>query len=567
MKKRLLSLAIAICMVAAMLPTFVVSASALEVGEARSYYFYRTTTINEDLASNATLETITTYNTDEGRYWKYDASKNMTAGVEQDSTLKMGNLYGQTRSGQYLALDIDVPENGKYKVEYKYKKSSGGQGEVYIIPGGTEFKPGSTKLSNQAEVIAAGTLIASVDYSSSTGNENGTAEPNDVVELEAGENVLLFVVKGTGEHTTGTGHASYYTYPTSLTLTLTAKASTEDEDFVNEFGEGTYTTDTTKAFTPPAEGKATTTVNTYTAVIGGTNSTATKRTVNLGEKFSITADEVDGNGNIFRYWALGLSGNKKVLTRSTTLEFMPTVEAKHVVAVYEPENGATVSDESFYNANGQLLTDVSITDAGEMPPLPSMAGYGTASKWVQYGTNKEFEAGEEAPTENKMFVAKYEEPTETFEIDVVDGLGEGSYTYGDEVTCVANVPENKVFKCWTKTPEGSETAKIISLDSTYTFNAWEACTLTAVFADKTPEFTGNKFSIILREMTETVGGNTAYMAEFVGLGDAVEKGIMFGTKRVAMTTDAAQFTAVNDTSASDVTGYAILDDGTVIYDK
>ncbi|MBQ2741289.1 MAG: hypothetical protein IJF32_00645, partial [Oscillospiraceae bacterium] len=348
-------------------------------------------------------------------------------------------------------------------------------------------------------------------------------------------------------------------------VTVTVPAD-EDEQFGEEFGEGTYETDSTPAFTAPTEGKATTTVNTYTTVIGGTNSTATSHTVDLGEEFSITADEKDSAGNVFRYWALGLSENKKVLTRERTLKFMPTVEVKHIIAVYESEIGAVVSGESFYNANGQLL-DVAIVD-DKMPTLPSMTGYGTASAWVQYGTNKEFAEGADAPDSNRMFVAKYGEPTTTFDIDVVDGTGEGSYTYGQKVTCVATVPEGKVFKCWTKTPVGG-TAKIISLDAEYTFNAWEDCKLTAVFADEAPVFTGNKFSIILSAMG-TVDNNTAYMAEFVGLGDAVEKGIMFGTKRVAMTTDAAQFTVVNDIDGvadANVTGYAILSDGTVIYDK
>lgn len=378
----------------------------------------------------------------------------------------------------------------------------------------------------------------------------------EVATVEDG--VVTAVGEGTTTLTARIGDAT-----ASIPVTVTAPE--EDEQFTQEFGEGTYETDENKAFTAPAEGKATTTVNTYTTVIGGTNSTATPHTVELGEEFSITADEKDGAGNVFRYWVLGFTENKKVLTRDRMLEFMPTVETKHVIAVYEPENGATVSDESFYNANGQLLTDVKITD-NKMPALPAMTGYGTASAWVQYGTNKEFAADATAPTENLMFVAKYAEPTTTYAINVVDGTGSGSYTYGQEVTCTATVPDGKVFKCWTKTPEGSETAKIISLDSTYTFNSWESCKLTAVFADEEPVFTGNKFSIILSTMGN-VDNNTAYMAEFVGLGDAVEKGIQFGNKRVAMTTDAAQFTVVNDTTATDVTGYAILPDGTVIYDK
>ncbi len=352
------------------------------------------------------------------------------------------------------------------------------------------------------------------------------------------------------------------TYGSTIPATLTVTAPEEDEQFTNEFtGENGYTKDENKAF----EENTKATVNVYTATLGGTESAAKVESVNRGEIFTVEADDKTSEGLTFLYWVKGLSDKKQILTRDRTLKFIPTVEASHIIAVYEPINGATVSDESFYNANGQLLTVVNITDDGKMPSLPSMTGYGTASAWVQYGTDEEFAAGADAPTENLMFVAKYGEPTETYTINVENGTGDGNYTYGQKVTCTAEVPDVKVFKCWTKTV--GDVTRIISLDEEYTFNAWESCTITAVFADEEPVFTGNKFSIILREMTEKVGGNTAYMAEFVGLEKAVEKGIKFGTKRVAMTTDAAQFTVVDDTTETDVTGYAILSDGTVIYDK
>ena len=56
------------------------------------------------------------------------------------------------------------------------------------------------------------------------------------------------------------------------------------------------------------------------------------------------------------------------------------------------------------------------------------------------------------------------------------------------------------------------------------------------------------------------------MAEFIGFDGAKEKGIMFGTKKIAMTTDYAQFTVTNDTTADiTVTGYAIVDEaGTTV---
>ena len=57
------------------------------------------------------------------------------------------------------------------------------------------------------------------------------------------------------------------------------------------------------------------------------------------------------------------------------------------------------------------------------------------------------------------------------------------------------------------------------------------------------------------------------MAEFIGFENAVEKGIMLGNKRYAMTTERSQFTIVNDENASEIKGYAIFKDGTIVYDN
>ncbi len=691
MKKKILSLAIAICMVATLLPSMVLTAGAedttttasLTGTEYRLLYTFNT---------NVDGYTDGTEHTDENPIDDaigFEDTKGMWSGfAEADSNfqpqIKGGGLYIPTKKNTtWYALKIRVPITNYYtvtfvKYEQKNTNTTYGVGNVYFLKETDAYK--TLDNTNIADALETGDkLFESVNYVGNTTATYALGGTKYNQYLEAGEYIVIFnatnpneaaaegaedayrqspayivlstanaantkatltkdtkIYTGTvtldkveleigGEQahattavysvadgysgvrsfahnktlvTTGitfksskesvatvdsdgnitavgpgtteiTAILTDGTYGSTIPATLTVTAPEEDQQFAEEFGEGTYETDSTPAFIAPTEGKATTTVNTYTAVIGGTNSTVTKHTVNLGEEFSITADEKDSDGNVFRYWALGLFENKKVLTRERTLKFMPTVESKHVIAVYEPENGETVTGESFYNANGQLLTDVKITD-NKMPPLPSMTGYGTASAWVQYGTDEEFAEGADAPTENKMFVAKYAEPTTTYAINVVNGTKTGnvSYTYGEEVTCTATVPDGKVFKCWTKTV--GDVTRIISLDSTYTFNVWEKCTLTAVFADKTPVFTGDKFSIILREMTEKVGDNTAYMAEFVGLGDAVEKGIQFGTKRVAMTTDAAQFTAVNDINGvvdANVKGYAILPDGTVIYDK
>jgi len=61
--------------------------------------------------------------------------------------------------------------------------------------------------------------------------------------------------------------------------------------------------------------------------------------------------------------------------------------------------------------------------------------------------------------------------------------------------------------------------------------------------------------------TLPAGEDTAVMAEFIGFSDAVEKGIIFGGKKIPMLTDKSQFTLTNDTDSTvEVTGYAIIND-------
>ncbi|MBQ2741161.1 MAG: Ig-like domain-containing protein [Oscillospiraceae bacterium] len=671
MKKKILSLAIAICMVAAMLPSMVISAGAETVNaEYRIIYDFGTGS-----GATAKADTMqTTYAQTKG-LWVGMASAEGVTGQVQSARSELKTTSDNT----WYAIKIRVPVKNNYTfiyMKYCMKSDEYGYGNVYLLDA-TKYTSLSNDNIQQAKHEAIKLNSNVIDYNSSSQGVAREFVTTTALQLNEGEYIVIFDAVGTNKtgwaqtpaylilSTAGAGNTNtkYYgaggtdtpiytgtveldkaelimndaparasamiykladgvnstksikhtktlvedesiitfessnknvatvdydgnitavgpgtteitamltdgTYGSTVGAKLTVTAPEEDEDFTNEFtGENGYTEDDNKAFT-----EAKTKANFYSAVVGGTvemNETTLLRAdtdVDLGTQYSYTAPEKEGH--IFRYWAKALTDEKLIVTRNATVKFMPTTETTNLVAVYEPEAGATVSDESFYNANGQLLTGVNITDDGKMPSLPSMTGYGTASAWVQYGTDEEFAAGAPAPTENLMFVAKYGEPTETFAIDVEGGLGTGNYTYGQKVTCTATVPDGMVFKCWTKTPVGG-TAKIISLDKEYTFSAWESCTITAVFADEEPVFTGNKFSIILSTMG-VVDNRTAYMAEFVGLGDAVEKGIQFGTKRVAMTTDAAQFTAVNDINGvvdANVKGYAILSDGTVIYDK
>ena len=149
-------------------------------------------------------------------------------------------------------------------------------------------------------------------------------------------------------------------------------------------------------------------------------------------------------------------------------------------------------------------------------------------------------------------MAKYNDLEKDIKI-VINGE-DGYYAYGDPVPCTSDAAD---FSYWTKTVNGK--TEIVSTKSAYTFNAYEACTVTAV-CEGTVDLGKTMRKIILS--TFAAGEETAIMAEFIGFDGALEKGIMFGNQKIAMNTDKTQFTVINDAEGSTtVTGYAIVDDG------
>ena len=213
--------------------------------------------------------------------------------------------------------------------------------------------------------------------------------------------------------------------------------------------------------------------------------------------------------------------------------------------MYEKENTNTSADE-YYNANGQLLENGNT--------LPYMAGYvGTATGWEKRGDG--------------MHVAIFPEENRATYTITVDGKKD-TYHYGDSVVCTADEEKDgKKFFGWRKTVNGAQ-AELVSASTSYTFNAWENCEVTPVYEDEKAVFNGVARKIVLG--TFSVGDETAVMAEFIGFGDdVVERGISLDGTDIAMTTkEYNQFTIVNNENAANISGYAILADGTkVIYNK
>jgi len=248
----------------------------------------------------------------------------------------------------------------------------------------------------------------------------------------------------------------------------------------------------------------------------------------------ITAPETNKNGAKFLYWAKGLSAQKRILIGKTNVleNYVPDSKfANYLIPVYEDE----VSGTEYYNANGQLIPDAT------QETRVSMAGYGASNGWQQYG-------------DKNIYVATYEKATPNNVTVTVDGE-EQKIVYGTEVTCIADETKG-TFKCWTKSDiYGNSASEIVSVDKIYKFKAWEDCTVNAVYEDC--YYTGNTTKIII-DTFDITPGVIGVMAEFIGLSDAVEKGIIFNGTKIAMTTKDNQFAVIADADGT-YEGYAIVE--------
>ena len=268
------------------------------------------------------------------------------------------------------------------------------------------------------------------------------------------------------------------------------------------------------------------------------------------------------DGYTFLYWAKALEANKKIVSLAAEFNYKPAAnESNILIAVYKKTSASETSDTAeFYNANGQLLyttaedsideNNVTVEDGIlTIPALPTMAGYSTATHWQLYGDEEAVQYGADVDTVElsgtMIFVASYPEaPTKTVEVN-----GK-SVAYGTPVTFTAD-PSKGALKWWIKKVNGVD--EIVSIEDTYSFLAWEDCTVTGVYGEAKPVYTGQKMKIIID--TFDIDG---IMAEFIGFENAsvVEKGIMYNNKKISMTTDKPQFTVSGDTGT--FKGYAII---------
>ena len=229
------------------------------------------------------------------------------------------------------------------------------------------------------------------------------------------------------------------------------------------------------------------------------------------------------------------------------------------------ENSSDVA--MFYNGNGQLLA-TQTGDSFNAPALPSMAGFGAATHWALAGSGEEFAAGASGAISGEMsFVAQYGD-IRNVTVTVENGNGGGEVAYGSNVTVTA--PERKggngveLFNYWE-----NENGEILSFDLSYTFKALRNATVKAVYKEYKPT------AKTIKKIVVSKSGKNVF-AEFIGIGNVIERGILFGenaslgnyTAKVTMNTDGDEFTVYNDLEDEPkAIGYAILAGGNVIYSK
>ena len=467
------------------------------------------------------------------------------------------NRIGTTR----VVFEVSVPDGGTFVPSFTYEasKTTSPIVDVYFAKKpddatALKFDTNDINVKNYMDGLSEADKLGTVNMYPSDGVEGTKTATFNERTLTGGTYYLSFFVSGKDDRSSLTtdNSTTFYVYLNSFALdTVESEPSEIEKAF--DYAESNHT------------GTGNTSVVAY-AVYGTDGEVVDTQTiatpaVTYGSTCEISApatytDTESGKTYSFLYWAKGMTmGKKQVVSYAATIpEYRPHEGVNYLIAVYE-EDGANANIVEFYNANGQLL-DLALTDENKLPDLPSMAGYGKAVKWAlrnEDGTYTEYEKGADASNLSGVFMAKYNDLKKDIEV-TVNGGEPTYYAYGDSVSCTTDA-EN--FSYWTKTVSGK--TEIVSTNKEYTFNAYEACTVTAV-CNGAVDLGKTMRKIILS--TFTAGDETAVMAEFIGFEDALEKGIMFGTQKIAMNTDKTQLTVINDANGTtNITGYAIINDG------
>ena len=582
--KRLFSILLALMLVAAMVP------QSLAVEETKfegyEYVFSREavdTENNPNLLNDkgrlltSTMATMKLTHIEEAASaaWR-PASHNYITGAEVKTAANGGMYWKATKDPADMltcyAIELDVKNGGKYIPSITVtKKNSSPIVDVYLVKEGTSANERSTADFNFPSTAGSKDSARDADLATFVGGSDANKRPETyklgTLDLYTDSETtpvtsfsertldsnskyyLIFHSVGKNEKCVA-NNTLYEVYVSSFKLTYVEEETNDMFDYEEKEYTAASTTQVT-ALAAYGNGKAIE----DSEVVSVTNVEYGK-SCNVSVK-SETVEKNDKTYN-FSHWARGAAtgANKMVISSEASFDYKPSEGNNILIAVFE-EVGAEKA-EAFYNYNGQLLSDLKIKD-NKLPDLPSMAGFeAPATKWVQLGTNEEFDADADISeiAGGKSFIAKYDSLTDNIKI-AVDGE-EKTYSYGDTVNCIASAPEGKYFMYWEKTISGKADAEIVSASETYSFSAWEDCKVNAVYGDEKPTLARAARKIIISSVP--AGNDVGVMAEFIGFEDALEKGIVLGNQKIAMITGKTQFTIINDSAEHVVRGYAIIKD-------
>ncbi|MBE6965873.1 MAG: hypothetical protein E7441_07555 [Ruminococcaceae bacterium] len=212
MKKKLLSLILAITMIATLLPAMALSAGAEDVGYTLTYDFG----LSGNVATKTTVTTYDDYSETNGR-WKY-ADKATGVGTVQ-TYISSHTSTGQgaaveikaTALNQWAAFRIYVPVDGDYKATLNYTRRTAtalcGNGHTYILDGDT---------TDIETALASATPLSDslTKYDTTANRPNQVHNLNSTAKtLTEGEYIIVFRVEEAG------ANGGFYMYPQELTLT------------------------------------------------------------------------------------------------------------------------------------------------------------------------------------------------------------------------------------------------------------------------------------------------------------------------------------------------------------
>lgn len=484
-----------------------------------------------------------------------------------------------------FAVQIEIPTAGKYKVTTAACDTSGtldtttgahmkvlfGKAPATFdidnaITAAASYKHigwhNSTKVSALGEGTGIERTIPVDQYNSM---EPVTGEGNVIIDVPTSGKYCVFLTvdpesqtRNSKKNGTSGAYQFFLFYGVALTPvedTEQATAQEAYEDIVNEDGN------------PATEATLTTGNKSFVKILSAKDEEVLyNKEHTAGDTITYTA-----SGDDFLYWAQGMGEYKTVISDNPELSIKAEKGAMYIYAVYAKDENTT--EVIFYNGNKAEISRKSYENGAaiKMEALPSMAGFkDAASAWTCFEDGKEYTTENPATASGKImrFVAKYPNTAdETFTVTATNGTADKTTaTYGEMVTVTAPLRKDNtlLFNYWTKDGE------IVSFNQSYSFRVYKDTTVTAVYKEYKP-LAESVRKIILG--TRTVGTETAVIAEFINVTDVVEKGIMFGgtslddaTHKVAMKGTDNFFSVIDDVTG-DAKGYAILENGSVIYSK